>query len=271
MKTTNWQTKALTLFIAAVALWLATACDNADSTTESPPSPAVTATSTQAPIAATPTPQVGCTHETPELTSRLNTSEAEYQELIDHRRSVSTVQRKYQELFWRQPNVHDVNPGFLRDGKGGWTDEWGITVWVTEKVDQSSLPPGFQIPDTLDNVPIQIIEPEPLPVASESRCDISLCGVKIKEGGSSTTVNTPERRRQVRNKYDPLFWRQPNVHGVGLGRIRDEKGEVTNTWGISVFVAKRVDQRRLPPEDRLPDCLEGIPIQIIVQQPVPLG
>ena len=28
MKTTNWQTKALTLFIAVLALWLATACDS---------------------------------------------------------------------------------------------------------------------------------------------------------------------------------------------------------------------------------------------------
>ena len=32
MKTTNWQTKALTLFIAAAALWLTAACGNNDTT-----------------------------------------------------------------------------------------------------------------------------------------------------------------------------------------------------------------------------------------------
>ena len=35
-------------------------------------------------------------------------------------------------------------------------------------------------------------------------------------------INTPERRREVRQKYDSLFWRQPNVYAVGLGRIRQQ-------------------------------------------------
>ena len=44
MKTTNWQTKALTLFIAATALWLTTACDNAAPTIEVQPIPETTVT-----------------------------------------------------------------------------------------------------------------------------------------------------------------------------------------------------------------------------------
>ena len=64
----------------------------------------------------------------------------------------------------------------------------------------------------------------------------------------------------MRRKYDSLFGRQPNVYADGLGRIRDENGELTNTWGISVFVMERVDQATLPPEDRIPDSLEGIPL-----------
>ena len=47
MKTTNWQTKALTLFIAAVALWLTTACGNVDPTIETQLAPATTETSNQ--------------------------------------------------------------------------------------------------------------------------------------------------------------------------------------------------------------------------------
>ena len=78
MKTTNWQTKALTLLIAAVALWLTAACGNADSTIEVQPDPVIIETSTQVatqfPTVAAPTPQVGCTHETPETRSWLNTT-----------------------------------------------------------------------------------------------------------------------------------------------------------------------------------------------------
>ena len=205
------------------------------------------------------------------MTSRLNTSEEEYQELDGNQHRTFIVRHKYDSLFWRQPNVYDASTGFLRDGRGGWTDTWGITVWVTKKVDQSTLPLEDRIPDYLDNVPIRIAEAQPLPEVPESSCDISLCGVKLGEGeGKRSTVNTPDCRRQARHKYDPLFWRQPNVNSVGIGRIRDENGEVTNKWGISVFVSKKMDQSTLPPEDRLPDCLEGIPIQVLVQQPVPL-
>ena len=107
MKTTNWQTKALTLFIAAVALWLATACGNADSTIEVQPAPATTATPTQAatqapvveltetPIAESPTQQSGCVHESHQLTSRMNTSEEEYQRHRNQRGISTGVISKY--------------------------------------------------------------------------------------------------------------------------------------------------------------------------------
>ena len=38
----------------------------------------------------------------------------------------------------------------------------GIKVWVTEKVDQSALPPEDRIPDVLEGVPVQILEQEAL-------------------------------------------------------------------------------------------------------------
>ena len=84
-------------------------------------------------------------------------------------------------------------------------------------------------------------------------------------------LNIPERRREVRQKYDSLFRRQPNVYSVGLGRIRDENGNITNTWSITLRVTEKVDQATLRPENRLLNTLEGIPIQILEQQPPPLA
>ena len=73
---------------------------------------------------------------------------------------------------------------------------------------------------------------------------------------------TDERIHEVRLKYDPLFWRQPNVFSVSEGYFKDENGERTEEVGIVIRVDKKVDQSTLPPEDRIPDCLEGIPVQI---------
>ncbi len=280
MKTTNWQTKALTLFIAAVALWLTVACDSADPAIEAQPAPATTATptqvATQSPAVATPTPQVGCTHETPEFTSKLTISEEELERKIHYFWLASDALEQYEDLLWRQPNVYDVRIGQLRDNQGKWTERWGITVWVTEKLDQSSLPLEDRIPVSLDNVPIRITDTKPPPKVPESNCDYSKCVVNLEKGeesltnpDSNTRIDPAElARRQgpseyrVRKKYEPLFWSQPNAHSTGLGVFRDENGETTGDWGIVVWVTRKVDQSTLPPEYRIPDCLEGIPVQI---------
>ncbi len=195
MKTTNWQTKALALFIAAIALWLTAACGNADTDSESPPAPKTTKASTKVatelpteastkvPTVATPMQQGGCTHETPGLRSVLNTAEDEYwQGRTGHAGLSRNVRDKYEDILWRQPNVYDVTVNQLLDDKGGWTKHWGITVWVTEKVDQSTLPPEDRIPDILDNVPIQILYAEQPPKVPESSCDYSMCGVNLEKG-----------------------------------------------------------------------------------------
>ena len=72
-----------------------------------------------------------------------------------------------------------------------------------------------------------------------------------------------ERARAIRPKYDPLFWRQPNIHAVGIGVIEDENGEDTGQVGFVISVTEKVDQSALPPEDRISDCLEGVAVQII--------
>ncbi len=291
MKTTNWQTKALTLFIAAVALWLTVACGNVDTGNEVPTTEEATEAPsvepTKEPTAETPEPSVGCTHGTPGLRSVLNTPEDEYWVgLHGHAWSSRDVRDKYEDLFWRQPNVYDVSISQLGDGKGGWTDTWGITVWVTEKVDQTTLPLEDRIPATLkgdhfeEDVPIQIVEAEQTPEVPESNCDYSTCGVNLgkeEEGVTNPNANQQEERTgtktstaemlKVRDKYEPLFNRQPNVYTTGVGYFTDANGERTDTWGITVWVTEKVDQSTLPLEDRIPDCLEGIPVQLKEEQP----
>ena len=83
---------------------------------------------------------------------------------------------------------------------------------------------------------------------------------------TATTKSTPtptlERIHEVRLKYDDLFWRQPNVVTVSEGFLRNGHGGPTNEMGINVMVTKMVNQNTLPPEDRIPDCLEGVPVRI---------
>ena len=61
---------------------------------------------------------------------------------------------------------------------------------------------------------------------------------------------------EVRDKYRWLLWQQPNVRSLGLGFLKDKLGIETGQRGIIVGVSE------LPPEDRLPECLEGVPIQV---------
>ena len=84
----------------------------------------------------------------------------------------------------------------------------------------------------------------------------------------TTSNDDVARARAVRHKYDDLFWRQPNVHAVGIGDIKDGNGEWTGIWGFIITVSEKVDQSTLPPKDRIPDCLEGVPVQIREQ---PMG
>ena len=199
-----------------------------------------------------------CTRGSSELVSRVNVNTVEFWRHLHEVGPAMGARYKHRELLWRQPNVVDVGTGFHRDGKGGWTDVWGISVWVTEKVDQATLPPEDRIPDYLGDVPVQIIDEDPLPSAAKSACDYDTCGANPSEKGGSME----DLIHHVLIKYDPLFWRQPNIDNASDGRFWDEKREETETVGIIVKVRSTVDQRALPLEHRIPDCLEGVPVQI---------
>ena len=74
-----------------------------------------------------------------------------------------------------------------------------------------------------------------------------------------------ERAEAIRAKYEGMFWRQPNIWSVGTGFGKNEHGEIIYEVGFVIHVTEVVLQESLPEEDRLPECLEGVPVHIIVQ------
>ena len=67
----------------------------------------------------------------------------------------------------------------------------------------------------------------------------------------------------VFEKHAEKLWRQPNVWSMGPGYILDENGEETREPGITIEVTEKVPQDQLPAEDRIPDRIECVRIQII--------
>ena len=90
--------------------------------------------------------------------------------------------------------------------------------------------------------------------------------VTTESADSQVDRPTSEHIDYVVEKYLPLFKRFPHSYLIGRGLLRDEDGERTDEVGIKITVEKLVDQSTLPPEDRVPDCLEGVPVQIVVQK-----
>lgn len=163
---------------------------------------------------------------------------------------------KYKSLFERQPNRPYIKRGFFQDeNTGQWTDTWGIVIIVDEKVDQDMLPPGDRIPDSLEGVPVQIIPAE-----------IANMVPPLYQGGFPNEVDVHANLvMSVRAKNRDLFNRHPFFNGVGLPYVEAGSERGNRIYGISMFVTEKVNPRTLPPEDRIPDCLEDVPVRITVK------
>ncbi len=59
----------------------------------------------------------------------------------------------------------------------------------------------------------------------------------------------------VRQRHEDRLMRLPNVIGVGIG-------ERDGTEIIKVFVTHKADQASLPPDEVIPDSLDGVPIEV---------
>ena len=68
---------------------------------------------------------------------------------------------------------------------------------------------------------------------------------------------------RVAKKYDILFKRQPDFWFLSVGHMTNAEGQFTFQRGIMVRVLDKLDQSTLPPEARIPDCIEGVPVQIV--------
>ena len=76
-----------------------------------------------------------------------------------------------------------------------------------------------------------------------------------------TEPPTFEQMRAVRDKYRPLMKGYPHYIGNSIGRSDDDPPDVPE--GITVRVTELTDPATLPEEQRIPDCLDGVPVRII--------
>ena len=85
---------------------------------------------------------------------------------------------------------------------------------------------------------------------------------------TSSSGNVPltaARVHEVRLTNDDLFWRQPHVHGVGEGFLRNADGTWSTDYGISVYVTQATVQPTLPAADRIASTISGVPVRIVVE------
>ena len=75
-----------------------------------------------------------------------------------------------------------------------------------------------------------------------------------------------ERVREIVSKYRDRIEKQyvtstgGHVHGYGVTTLNDEKGEPTDKFVLEIDATEYIDQSTLPPEDRIPDCMEGVEV-----------
>ena len=199
MKTTNWQTKALTLFIAAVALWVATACN----------------------------------------------SEGRYQ-------------HPYQIITPSAPCGPDVP--------------------LTPSIEFITLE-GARVPEEYEEWLLAAQNPRSIFIEDEEDRKTFIHNVAAMARAERLEPEM-ERIRAARDKYRDRISKQylsnvPDeggyIHGVGVIAIYTEDGEVTDKTVILIDVTEYVDQGTLPPEDRIPECMEGIEVHFRVMPLRPQG
>ena len=70
-----------------------------------------------------------------------------------------------------------------------------------------------------------------------------------------------EHIREVKFRHEAELMRKPNVVGVGIGQRRRE-GHPTDELSLIVNVTRKMSEDELAPEDRIPERLEDVPVQV---------
>ena len=184
MKTTNWQTKALALFIAALALWLATACE--DNVVE------------KYAIGDRLTPSAPCGPGVP-----------------------LTPSKEY--FTWEGAKVPSSEEKWLEAAKNP------ILISVTD------------------------------PEARERFIHSMRMSARAERLRPET-----ERIKAIIDKLEDRIWRNPIAHGYGVASIETENGMLTDKQVIEIYVTELSDQSALLPEDRIPECIDGVEVHFII-------
>ncbi|MCU0496367.1 MAG: hypothetical protein MUF87_03330 [Anaerolineae bacterium] len=69
------------------------------------------------------------------------------------------------------------------------------------------------------------------------------------------------RLTEIQTRYLEMLMSKPNVIGVGIGK-RKRSGVYLEEVCIVVMVTQKVPFDQLHPEDRIPQMIEGIPIDV---------
>ncbi len=158
MKTTNWQAKALTLFIAALALWLTAAC------TENSDAPIY---ESDVPVYKRIMPLNPCPNDINEYRSLDHQPALPYEERLPHAEKV--LEEIVLPTLAREGGLpwHTVDAYLSRRFSTTWLDyEWeGVVIIQVEyfatDVQLSHLPPENRIPHCIEGVPVHFITDKP--------------------------------------------------------------------------------------------------------------
>jgi hypothetical protein len=69
------------------------------------------------------------------------------------------------------------------------------------------------------------------------------------------------RVKAVQDKYTQYLMEKPHVVGVGIGHL-GSNGFRAGLLGLIVLVDQEIPDDQLDPEDRVPDEIEGIPVEL---------
>ncbi len=176
MKTTNWQAKVLTLFIAAAALWLATACTNADPTYYPINYPEgglriVSSEPCEIEVPLIPSQEFADLPESirqriqddPDvayysMVSIIRTRrEARDTRLAPEYKRIWNAYYAYQDKLRGYPYHSVVQLGSLRTWDGVPTDRTVVEIHLEHMVDLRTIPMEGRIPNCIGGVPVHIV------------------------------------------------------------------------------------------------------------------
>ena len=187
-KTTNWQTKALTFFIAAATLWLTTACGE-HSVAEYTVGDRIA-------------PSSPCGPDVP-LTTAEEFRDLPAREALDDG-AIDTIN-------WNQANA----------------ERWKR---IRPEVDRIEA----MLANYIDHI-------------------------LLRHEHQTQNLRQSRIRQSTREYFAQL------APSYQVSALRNEKGLPTDKLVIEIYVNDFVDQSTLPPEDRLPECLEGVEVHYILQ------